>query len=510
MIVLHPFIFAVYPVIFLYAFNIKETPFGDIVLPIILALLLCLSFFLITKLLFKNNQKAGLVTSIFLILFFSYGHLFDFLRTTPLDKIIQGRQIFVYPLYILIFLIATYKIWKSKKTLFSFTKALNITSIILVFVPIFIIASFFIKNAFVKLPVKEISSGEKFDKSKVQNSKNLPDIYYIILDRYAREDTLKKVYGYDNADFLSLLAQKGFYIATESQANYIDTTHSLVSSLNMTHLDYLDTLGKQNYTDWNLLNEKVANNEILLTLKSLGYKTIHLGSWWAQTRFNRYADVNVNTDITPGFQYLILSKTVLHPIRVELGLVGDFLEEQWEREQMKFKKLKEIANQSGPKFIFAHFLITHSPYTFKAEGSFLSEAAQQNMTEEEKYQNGLQYTNREISEFVSYILRDKDKYNPIIIIQSDEGPYPARISEDHKNFDWATATNDEIDQKMGILNAYYLPNGGDKLLYPTISPVNTFRIIFNYYFNQNYQFLKDESFLSNMNQPYIFIPVKND
>lgn len=506
--ILHTLIFAVYPIVFLYALNIRETPLGDIILPVILALMLCLSFFLIAKLLFKNIHKAALLTSVFLILFFSYGHLFDFLRTTPLDKIIHGKQSFVYPFYVLIFLVTAYKTWRSRKSFIHLTKILNITSGILILVPLFMIVSFFIKNALVKLPVTEISSGEKFDKSKVQNKENLPDIYYIILDRYAREDTLKKIYNYDNTDFLSSLKEKGFYIAPKSHANYADTTHSLASSFNMTHLNYLNTLGEQNYTDWNLLNEKVSNNEVLGLLKSLGYKTIQFGSWWAQSRVNRYADVNINTDTTPGFHYLILSKTMLHPIRVKLGQVADFLEEQWEREQMKFRKLKEVASQKGPKFVFAHFLIAHSPYTFRADGSFLDENIQKNMSNKEKYLSGLKFTNKEILEFVDDLLQDKEKYNPIIIIQADEGPYPDRISEDHKNFDWTTATNEEIAQKMGILNSYYLPNGGDKLLYPTISPVNTFRVVFNYYFNQNYQLLNDDSFLSNMNQPYVFIPVK--
>ena len=502
------FIFAVYPIVFLYALNIRETPLSDTVLPIILALILCLMFFLIAKLLFKNNQKAACLTSVFLVLFFSYGHLFDFLRTTPLDKIIQGKQFVLYSIFIIVFFVAAIKIWRSRKSFLHLTKKLNIISILLILVPLFMITSFFIRNFFVKLPVTEISSGEKFDMSKIRGNKNLPDIYYIILDRYAGEDTLKKIYNYDNTDFLSSLKKKGFYVAFKSQANYADTTHSLVSSFNMTHLNYLSTLGEQNYTDWNFLNEKVSNNEVLRILKSLGYRTIQFGSWWAQSRVNRYVDVNINTDTTPGFHYLILSKTMLHPIRVKLGLVRDSLEEQWERGQMKFNKLKEVTSQKGPKFVFAHFLITHSPYTFRADGSFLDEKSQQNMTNQEKYLNGLKYSNTEVIKFVDYLLQDKEKYNPIIIIQADEGPYPDRIGEDNKNFDWSSATDDEIAQKLGILNAYYLPNGGDKLLYPAISPVNTFRIVFNYYFGQNYQMLSDDSFLSNMSQPYVFVPVK--
>ncbi|MCJ7740972.1 LTA synthase family protein [Candidatus Microgenomates bacterium] len=502
------FIFAVCPIVFLYALNIRETPLSDTVLPIILALILCLMFFLIAKLLLKNNQKAAYLTSVFLILFFSYGHLFDFLRTTPLDKIIHGKQLVIFSIYIIIFSVAAFKTWRSRKSFLRLTKILNIISIILISVPLFMITSFFIRNFFVKLPVTEISSGEKFDKSKVRSNEKLPDIYYIILDRYGREDTLKRAFNYDNTDFLSVLAGKGFYITPKSRANYADTAHSLVSSLNMTHLNYLSVLGKQNYTDWNLLFKKVANNEVLQTLKSLDYKTIQFGSWWIQSKVNSYVDMNINIDTTPGFHYLILSKTMLHPIRVKLGMMHYFLEEQWEREQMKFKKLKEVAYQKGPKFVFAHFLITHPPYTFRADGSYLDENSQKDMSNKEKYLYCLKYTNKEILAFVDHLLQNKDNYNPIIIIQADEGPYSDRIGEDNKNFDWSSATDDEIAEKLGILNAYYFPGGGDKLLYPSISPVNTFRIVFNYYFGQKYQMLSDDSFLSNMNQPYVFVPVK--
>lgn len=508
MIVYHPLIFTIYPVVFLYALNIKETPSSDVVLPIILALILCLLFFLITKLLLKDVHKAGFLTSVFLILFFSYGHLFDFLRSTPIDKIIGGKQPFVYPLYVLIFLVAAYKTWRSRKSFVHLTKILNTTSIILFLVPLFTITSFFVKNFFVRLPVTEISSGEIFDKSKVQNKENLPDIYYIILDRYASDRTLHKMFKYENNDFLSYLKSQGFFVVSDAQANYIDTTHSLASSLNMTHLNFLSSLGEQSYNDWNLLNEKVTNNEVLQILKSLGYKTIQFGSWWAQSRVNRYADLNINIDTTPGFYSLVLSKTMLYPIRVTFGLQADFLQEQFLRELMKFKELKKVASQKGPKFVFVHFLITHEPFVFREDGSFLDEESQRYMSREEKYIWSVKFTNQKIMEFVEAALPGKDNYNPIIIIQADEGPFPDRINDNHQDFDWNSASDEEIAEKMGILNAYYFPDGGDKLLYSTISPVNTFRIVFNYYFGQDFKLLGDDSFLSNVNQPYVFIPIK--
>ena len=48
--------------------------------------------------------------------------------------------------------------------------------------------------------------------------------------------------------------------------------------------------------------------------------------------------------------------------------------------------------------------------------------------------------------------------------------------------------------RFGILNAYYLPNGGNDLLYESISPVNSFRVIFNSYFGANYEILEDRSY----------------
>jgi hypothetical protein len=42
-----------------------------------------------------------------------------------------------------------------------------------------------------------------------------------------------------------------------------------------------------------------------------------------------------------------------------------------------------------------------------------------------------------------------------------------------------------------IMNAYYLPDGGSELLYDSISPVNSFRVILNRYFGMNMDLLDD-------------------
>ena len=50
------------------------------------------------------------------------------------------------------------------------------------------------------------------------------------------------------------------------------------------------------------------------------------------------------------------------------------------------------------------------------------------------------------------------------------------------------------EEIAGILSAYYLPDKEISGLYPSISPVNTFRLIFNLYFGTSHTLLPDESY----------------
>ena len=76
---------------------------------------------------------------------------------------------------------------------------------------------------------------------------------------------------------------------------------------------------------------------------------------------------------------------------------------------------------------------------------------------------------------------------PIIIVQGDHGPRLG-LTENVETSD--------VEERMAILNAFYLPGIPQKKLYPQISSVNTFRFIFNEYFGQNYPLLDDRSYFS--------------
>jgi hypothetical protein len=151
----------------------------------------------------------------------------------------------------------------------------------------------------------------------------------------------------------------------------------------------------------------------------------------------------------------------------------------------KFEKLSEIPEIEGPKFVFAHFLLPHDPFVFGQNGEEVS-AKGNNQSNIKAYLNQLVFANKKIEEMVTQILA-KSKVTPIIIIQSDEGPF--RLVKGAWNKD-----TDAIKAHAFILNAYLLPGIKKTGLYQTITPVNSFRIIFNKYFGTNYELLPDETY----------------
>ena len=62
----------------------------------------------------------------------------------------------------------------------------------------------------------------------------------------------------------------------------------------------------------------------------------------------------------------------------------------------------------------------------------------------------------------------------------------------------------KVEVRNANLSAYYLPDGGEELLYPSITPVNTFRIVFNKYFGANYPLLEDVARSASYQDPYNF------
>jgi hypothetical protein len=498
--VLHPLLFAVFFVLALYSYNVGEVSPSEVVLPLTIVLGFALLVLLLSRLLIGNARRAGLAASIFLVLFFSYGHVSGAVEDWGFTYKV------LLPIWGVLIIGGIFCAVRTRRQLRKLTKVLNLIAVILVVIPSINITVNEIRAASHTTAVAQNANASVVNSG---TEEVLPDVYYIVLDRYACASTLEEVYGFDNTDFLDYLSDEGFYIASDSKANYLKTHWALASSLSMKYVNYLsDELG-EDFTDQGPVYEMLQDYEVWRFLKAKGYTFIHFGTDWEPTRENEYADINVNRGDTPEFSKTLLKTTMLYPLALDNpqitrwldGLpswlkspfVGSFRKGKWERTLYKFDQLAEVPNRAEPTFVFAHMLITHPPFVFDEDGGYRTEQETRNRSREANYTDQVLYANAKVRELVDTLIANSD-VPPIIILQADEGPFPVRYAVDEFGFRWDEATEEELNEKMGILNAYYFPGVDTSVLYPTISPVNTFRVVLNEYFGADYELLPDESY----------------
>ncbi|GAG95260.1 unnamed protein product [marine sediment metagenome] len=94
--VIHPFLFAIYFILFLFTYNINELSFSQIIFPLAIVLGFTFLFMWLSKFIFKDNIKGGIIVSLFLVMFFSYGHIYAIVVGTRLGNIIIGRHVYFY------------------------------------------------------------------------------------------------------------------------------------------------------------------------------------------------------------------------------------------------------------------------------------------------------------------------------------------------------------------------------------------------------------------------------
>ena len=115
----------------------------------------------------------------------------------------------------------------------------------------------------------------------------------------------------------------------------------------------------------------------------------------------------------------------------------------------------------------------------------------------EAYINQLQFTNKKIKEVIHEI-KSQSKQPPIIILQSDHG---VRFG-----LDWEKLENSDEDLIRGYdnINAFYFPEERYDKLSDNLTPVNTFRVVFNEFFNTELEILPDKIYISHSEKQYQF------
>lgn len=495
----HPILFGIYPVIALLAANISQIRPEAAIRSSIVSLIFAVLFYLLAGLVFHNRSIAAIFSSFFFLLFYLYGHIYQLVEGRFIGSLEIGRHRFLGAAWLILFAGGVWLILRKARRAETFNRLLNTVSIILLIFPFFQIAEFEIRAARVAAGSNSVKAAPLISAAgKSLDTETLPDVYYIILDGYSRDDILKQLYNYDNSSFMADLEQLGFIIPDCAQSNYARTALSIASALHMDYVQDFSPLIKQGdqSLDMPVYHDYIKHSPVRSHLAEFGYKIVafETGYFWNEvTDADVYIVANDNPlekvkqgkDVSE-FEMMYLRTTVL---RTADELRGKFTQnlaknirtpEEKHHDQVIFAldQLEQVPSLPGKKFVYAHILAPHAPFVFSPDGRYISNGAVM-----PGYLDAISYVNSRVIPIVKSII-ENSKVPPVIILQGDHG--------------W------DEEHRIQIFNAYYLPDGGSEEVYDTITPVNTFRTIFNQYFGDSYPLLDDVSYFSDGITPYEF------
>jgi hypothetical protein len=288
------------------------------------------------------------------------------------------------------------------------------------------------------------------------------------------------------------------------RSNYGITEVSMASALNMNYLSDINPKMQPGNNDLSLTTALIQNNYVRRQLKEVGYKIIAFEtrySWNLWTDADLYLSPNTNPLLTAElqpFEEMLIKSAALNIIADtdKSFFSGSIRSTKFPHHGLHVKRtlftLKWLENMSsipGPKFVYAHINVPHVPFIFKPDGSLVDNinyyrGAQDYPTNEKYflkgYINQIQFLNNRIPDIARQIIAKSDR-PVIIVIQGEHG-----IRDDNQ---------------LEIFNALYFT--GDKVnINKALTPVNTFRIIFNQFFNGKFPILENHSYFSINEHPY--------
>jgi hypothetical protein len=270
----------------------------------------------------------------------------------------------------------------------------------------------------------------------------------------------------------------------------------------------------------------IHNSLVRRELESYGYRTIGYATGWEGSElFN--ADVIFTPDMMKyqvleatgvfnDFEGMLLSTTLVKAL-IDLDSLLNTPVDNFIRKRLEarftvqrgiilglFDSLQRTTSLEGPIFVFAHILSPHGPMIFGPNGEAVDNNGPFTLDvpidipggqHGERYLNQLTYITKRLQETIDVILA-QSKRDVIIILQSDHGP--------GGGLDWDNPSEDSLKDKQAILNAYYVQPECQAGLYDSITPVNSFRHIFNCIFGKSYPLLEDKSYFG----IELFIPLE--
>lgn len=495
----------------LFVHNVGQVEVSVAVRAWVLSILFAVSVLLLYRYLLGSIPISAVAASLTAFIALSYGHLYDGLKALGLSGATLVRHRYLVPLLVAGLAVLVWRLRKVSDPVGP-SRYMAAVAIVLIAQPLVRLISYEVEATGLRGSVP-FQTTCQLDAAQEE----LPDIYLFIMDAYERSDILEEMHGYDNSPFLEALGSRGFFVAEGSMSNYRHTEVSLASVLNFDYVQsFPDSYSVQSNNRSGVL-ELIRRSRLRTELECIGYSTVafETGVVWTEWRdadyFLSHQGGALNGVRFLGgltrFEALFLRTTVVRLLTdfsdrlaaQDQALTNDPVAEHRERILFAFDELESVASLPSPKLVFVHIISPHPPMVFGREGEYVNQAdfgtdptgQRVGRSVLDAYADQVHYLNGRLLEAVDAI-RAGSQVPPVIVIQGDHG--------------WADRNEED---KLSILNAYHLPNGGDRDLYPTITPVNTFRLILDYYLGADMDLLDDRSYFSTEEHVFQFELVPN-
>jgi len=250
----------------------------------------------------------------------------------------------------------------------------------------------------------------------------------------------------------------------------------------MEYIGYLTDIYGENSQEISVISKMIANNEVERFLVAKGYESVYIVANPVDTGMERSQSNILKSQVRLDLSYFASYLLQRCPLRPWINRQATW--DYRDGINFCFCALESMPNYCDrPVFTVTHVMCPHPiwvdgqmTYPFDHNGDVPEGSG--------SYVEQTMFVNKKVEHMIDEILR-KSSIPPIIILQSDTG------------LDFSLGTT-----AYNILNAYYLPSGDNGMLYPSISPVNTFRMVLDVYFGADYELLPDETYSTTYKQPF--------
>lgn len=438
-----------------------------------------LIIYFLCRLLLKPIIKANLFSFIVLFVFFFTGDIKDGLSKQFPDSIIQSYSL-VLPLMTVIIYLSFFLIKRKAihEKVIVYINTLGLTLIIISGISL------------IGRYTTHSDNTEKYFGDLSCKECNKPDIYYIIFDSYTSSGMLYKEFNYDNSGIENYLKETGFRIISESTSNYNLTPFSISSIFNMGYLNHADTSHVLHLKDYLPAVDQVYYTSLFPFIEKQGYKIYNHSIFDFKKHKSSVSSFDI-WKINKIYQQFNIIKKTYNEIGWQLPswltiLSSDrnnYIANRDKHDSLALQHLMTTIHDKSitePKFVYNHFFLPHSPYSYDSSGKKIK--SRHAMTPEEDklaYVQQLVHVNTIMKNIIETI-KTRSGNKAVIIIQGDHG---YRFFDKNKN-----------DLEFSNLNAIYFPDREYTYIPDSLTSVNTFRAVLNTLFDTKYPMLPNKTF----------------